>query len=235
MRTVFILVLSAMGWLGGVPALAAEYQNSPERQAAQPKDWGPWLGPFREKLIPKLMEDFGERYLYAKANRALPPPATGEDRVVFLGDSITDRWDLEASFPGRPFVNRGVGSQITAQMLLRFHADVIALKPRAVVILAGINDLQRFLQVQSLDEIEANFAAMDEMARANGVRVVFCALLPVNNYTDNARDMLTERRPDEIPALNAWLAAYAVAHGAQFADYSPALIDAKGLLRAEFT
>lgn len=235
MRTLVPLVLSIAVGLGSVPALAADYQSSPERQAAAPKDWGPWLGPFREKLVPKLMEDFGEQYLYADADKDLPPPATDEDRVVFLGDSITDRWDLRSFFPGRSFVNRGIGSQITPQMVLRFHADVIALKPRAVVILAGVNDLQRFLQVQSLEQIEANFVAMDEIARANGVRVMFCSILPVNNYTDNARNTLAERRPDEILALNAWLRAYAASHGAEFADYYPALIDGRGLMRAEFT
>lgn len=214
---------------------ADPYQSSPPRQTAAPKDWGPWLGPYREKLVPKLMEDFGEQYLYAPANAALPAPKAGENRVVFLGDSITDLWDLNRDFPGRPYVNRGIGSQITPQMLLRFHADVIALRPKVVVILAGVNDAQRFLQNQTLEQIEANFVAMDEIARANGVRVVFASVLPVNNYTENARTVVAERHPDELRALNAWLADYAAGHGAGFANYYPALVDEHGLMRAEFT
>jgi lysophospholipase L1-like esterase len=215
--------------------LADSYQSSPPRQTAAPKDWGPWLGPFRESLVPKLMEDFGEQYLYAPANAALAQPKAGEARVVFLGDSITDRWNLQQDFPGRPYVNRGIGSQITPQMLLRFHADVVALKPRVVVILAGVNDVHGVLQVETLDQIKANFTAMFEIARANGVAVVFSSVLPVNNYTDNARTVLAERHPDELRALNAWLLNYAATHGAQFADYYPVLADAKGLMRADFT
>ncbi|MGN6375901.1 MAG: hypothetical protein ACTHMG_10130, partial [Sphingomonas sp.] len=104
-------------------ALAQDgYQSSPPRQTAvKERDWGPWLGPFRQSLIPKLMQDFGEQYLYAPADRALPPPAAGEQRVVFMGDSITDRWNLARYFPGQPYINRGIGSQITPQMVLRFH------------------------------------------------------------------------------------------------------------------
>lgn len=227
------LLLAALAFTS--PAFAQAYQSSPPRQAAKPKDWGPWLGPYRESIAPKLLEDFGEQYLYAPANAALPPPKAGEARVVFLGDSITDRWDLGRDFPGRPYVNRGIGSQITPQMLLRFHADVIALKPRVVVILAGVNDMHGVFQVETLDQIKANFVAMSEIARANGVAVVFSAILPVNNYTDNARTVLADRHPDQLRALNAWLRDYAAAHDAQFADYYPALADANGLMRAEFT
>lgn len=91
------------------PPSPTDYRSSPERRVVVDKDWGPWLGPFRAKLVPSLMQDFGERYIYAAANRALPPPKPGERRVVFLGDSITDRWNLAASFPGEPYVNRGIG------------------------------------------------------------------------------------------------------------------------------
>ncbi|MEC7932536.1 MAG: GDSL family lipase, partial [Pseudomonadota bacterium] len=77
-----------------VQAEPEAYQSSPARRAVVEKQWGPWLGPFRAKLVPSLMRDFGERYLYAPANAALPAPRPGEQRVVFLGDSITDRWNL---------------------------------------------------------------------------------------------------------------------------------------------
>lgn len=218
-------------------ALAApgDYQSSPERRTVVEKDWGPWLGPFRAKLMPSLMQDFGERYLYAPANAALPAPKQGEQRVVFLGDSITDRWNLAASFPGKPYVNRGIGSQVTAQMLLRFHQDVIALKPKVVVILAGINDVQGFLQQESPEQIEANWEAMADLAEAHHIKVVFGSILPVNDYTEAAKDVVKERKPEELVALNSWLRTFCAAHGYGFADYHAALVDRNGLMAAAYT
>ncbi|MDB5704018.1 MAG: hypothetical protein JWN66_1134 [Sphingomonas bacterium] len=213
----------------GAPAFAQDhYQSSPERRIVVDKDWGPWLGPYRATLVPSLMQDFGERYLYAPVNRALPPPRPGERRVVFLGDSITDLWDLSRSFPGKPYVNRGIGSQVTAQMLLRFHQDVIALRPAAVVILAGVNDLQGVLQQETAEQIETHYEAMADLADRHGIAVVFGSILPINNYTDNARDMLKERDP-------ATLRAFCRRRGYGFADYYPALADAHGLLRRDLT
>lgn len=219
-----------------VPAAAQDhYQSSPARRTVSEKDWGPWLGPYRAKLVPSLMQDFGERYLYAAANSALPPPRPGERRVVFLGDSITDLWDLSKSFPGKPYVNRGIGSQVTAQMLLRFHQDVVALHPAAVVILAGVNDLQGVLQQETEQQIEANYEAMADLADRHRIRVVFASLLPINNYTDNARDMLKERDPARLRALNTWLKAFCRKRGYAFADYFPALADEHGLLQRDLT
>jgi lysophospholipase L1-like esterase len=206
------------------------YQSSPERRTVQDKDWGPWLGPFRARLVPSLMQDFGERYIYAAADRALPPPRPGERRVVFLGDSITDRWNLAASFPGKPYVNRGIGSQVTAQMVLRFHQDVVALQPSAVVILAGINDVQGFLQQETPEQIETNWEAMADVADRHGIKLVFGSLLPVNNYTDKAREVLVERKPAELRALNAWLRQFCAHRGYGYADYYARLVDGSGLL-----
>jgi lysophospholipase L1-like esterase len=206
------------------------YQSSPERRTVAEKDWGPWLGPFRAKLVPSLMQDFGERYLYAEADKALPPPRPGERRVVFIGDSITDRWNLARSFPGKPYVNRGIGSQVTAQMVLRFHQDVVALKPSAVVILAGINDVQGFLQQESDAGIEANWEAMADLADAHGIRVVFGSVLPVHGYTQAARDVPKERDPARLKALNAWLKAFCRRRRYAYADYWPVMADANGML-----
>lgn len=218
------------------PATAAEhYQSSPERRIVVEKDWGPWLGPFRAKLVPSLMQDFGERYVYQPANAALPPPRKSERRVVFLGDSITDRWNLAASFPGRPYVNRGIGSQVTAQMLLRFHQDVVSLHPSVVVILAGINDVQGFLQSETPAQIEANWEAMADLADAHDVAVVFGSLLPVNNYTEAARNVVAERKPEELRVLNAWLRAFCSKRGYAYADYYAELVDERGLLNHEYT
>ena len=216
-------------------AAPAAYQSSPTRRVVAERDWGPWLGPFRDKLVPSLMRDFGERYLYQAANRLLPPPRHDERRVVFIGDSITDRWNLAESFPGRPYVNRGVGSQVTAQMLLRFHQDVIALRPAVVVILAGVNDVQGFLQEETPEQIESNWEAMADLADAHGIKVVFGSLLPVNDYTPNARDVVRERNPATLRALNAWLHGFCARRGYRYADYHAALVDRRGLLDARYT
>jgi len=231
-----------IGWLLptalilATPAFAAtQYQSSPERRTVAEKDWGPWLGPFRAKLIPSLMQDFGERYLYQPANALLPPPRPGEDRVVFLGDSITDRWNLAASFPGRPYINRGIGSQVSAQTLLRFHQDVVALKPAAVVILIGTNDVQGFLQQETQAQIKANWEAMADLANAHGIAVVFGSLLPVNDDGEAARNVVKERNPAELRALNAWLRAFCDRRGYGYADYHAALVDARGLMDPRYT
>ena len=232
-----LAVLLAGALMFGASGASAQdrYQSSPERRVVVEKKWGPWLGPFRAKLVPSLMRDFGERYLYAPANAALPPPRPGEKRVVFLGDSITDLWELPRFFPGKPYVNRGIGSQVTAQMLLRFHQDVVALKPSAVVILAGVNDVQGFLQQETAAQIETNYEAMADIATRHGIHIVFGSILPVNNYTDNAKSMLEERHPEELREINRWLAAFCRKRGYQYADYYSALVDDHGLLRRDLT
>lgn len=227
------LLLAAMS--AATTAWADDYQSSPPRIEATPKDWGPWLGPYRAKVTAKMLEDFGEQYLYAPLNDTLPAPAAGEQRVVFIGDSITDKWDLGRFFPGKPYVNRGIGGQVTAQLVVRFHADVVNLHPAAVVILAGVNDPQGAFQMPTEAEIEMNYAAMAEMATANGIKPIFTAILPVNNYTDNARTVLEDRKPDELNRLNAWLAAYCALHHYGFIDYGPLLRDDRGLLKAGLT
>ena len=228
-------LLPAMFLVLAPAALAEDYQSAPPRQPAVEKDWGQWLGPYRAGIVAKMGEDFGEQYIYAAQNADLAAPAADEQRVVFLGDSITDRWNLTKFFPGKPYVNRGIGGQVSPQMLVRFHADVVALKPRAVVILAGINDIQGALQVETEAQIAANYTAMAEIAEANGIKPIFTLLMPVNNYTPNAVTMLEDRKPERVAWLNAWLSGFCQAHGYGLIDYGPLLRDDKGLLKAEYT
>jgi lysophospholipase L1-like esterase len=222
--------------LAAAVAVPDHYQSSPERKAfVEDRRYNHWEADYLAKLWSAMHRDFGEKYLYAAADRALPPPRPGEKRVVFLGDSITDLWNLARFFPGKPYINRGIGGQVTAQMVLRFHQDVVDLKPAAVVILAGINDLHGALQRESDEGIEANWEAMADMAQAHHIKVVFASVMPVNNYTDNARDMLVDRDPKRIRALNAWLADFCKRRGFQYADYYRAAVNADGLLRADLT
>ena len=225
-----------LGLAAAAAAEPAHYQSSPERRTfTDDRSYDHWSAEYFTKLWSAMKQDFGEKYLYATADKALPPPAPGEKRVVFIGDSITDLWNLGHSFPGKPYVNRGIGGQVTAQMVVRFQQDVIALKPAAVVILAGINDLNGGLQRETDEGIEQNMQAMADMADAHHIKVVFATIMPVNNYTDNARNMLTDRDPKRIRAINAWLAAFCRQRGYGLADYYSATVNRDGLLRTELT
>ena len=109
----------------------------------------------------------------------------GENRVVFMGDSITEGWHFDGpspAFAGKPYINRGISGQTTPQMVLRFHQDVIALQPKVVVILAGTNDIAGNTGPMTLEQTEDNLAAMAEMATANHIRVVLCSVLPAFDY-----------------------------------------------------
>ncbi len=120
------------------------------------------LEQYREGLIPLWMNDFGNLGRYREANAKLGLTNANEDRVVFMGDSITDIWKLDKSFPGKPYINRGIGGQTTPQMLIRFRPDVIDLDPKVVVILAGTNDIAGNTGPMTLEEIEANMKTMTE-------------------------------------------------------------------------
>jgi len=179
------------------------------------------------------MNDFAELSHYRAANAALPPPTAGESRVVFFGDSITEAWPLERDFPGKPYVNRGISGQTTSQLLLRLREDVIDLGARAVVILAGTNDIAGNTGPISLREIEENFESMAELARAHGVRLVFSSILPVHNYTPGSDENFDLRPPEKIVALNHWMEGYCRANGLVYLDYFSAMVDEHGLMRRE--
>jgi len=160
--------------------------------------------------------------------------------VVFLGDSITDRWDDEGSggfFPGRHYVNRGIGGQTTPQMLIRLRPDVLSHHPKVMVLLAGTNDIAGNTGPMSDQDVEQNIAAMAELSAANGVKVVLAGILPISDYHQKP-DQVPQviRRPmSRIAAINAWITQYAAAHGHVFLDYAPGISDARGMLKAEFS
>ena len=166
---------------------------------------------------------------YRAANAALGAPAPGERRVVFMGNSITEGWAtlFPQEFAGKPYIGRGISGQTTPQMLLRFRQDVVALKPAVVVILAGTNDIAGNTGPSTLKMIEDNIASMTEIARANGIRVVLCSVLPVWDYPWRKG---LEPAP-KIIALNAWLKGYASRAHATYADFHAAMSDDRGGMR----
>jgi len=184
----------------------------------------------REKL---MLNDFGELGHFRDANAALPPPRPGEKRVVFFGDSITAGWPLDQFFPGRPYLNRGIGGQTTSQALVRFRQDVIDLRPAAVVILLGTNDIAGNTGAISVGDIEKNLASMAELARVHHIAVVFSSVTPVHDYTPQSDIAFPLRPPATIRQLNEWLKAHGPELGATYLDYSSAMIDEAGLLRRE--
>ena len=190
------------------------------------------LEQYREGLIKLWMNDYGNLGRYRDANAKLGPPTAGENRVVFMGDSITDIWKLEQSFPGKPYVNRGIGGQTTPQMLIRFRPDVIDLNPKVVVILAGTNDIAGNTGPMTLGEIEGNLESMAELARAHSIRVVLSSVLPVNDYTERAKLYFPLRSPKEILELNRWIKDYAARNSCVYLDYFSAMVDDKGMLQA---
>lgn len=169
---------------------------------------------------------------YASDNSKVPAP--GKDpRIVFTGDSITERWRLNEYFPGQDLINRGISGQTSTQILARFEQDVVALHPKAVVILAGTNDLALGIPAA---QIEDNLAAMGDVAKARGIKVAFASLLPVSDYhkdTDPRNERTPTRPPATIRAINQWLADKAKAEGFTYIDYYSALVDTSGMFQTD--
>jgi lysophospholipase L1-like esterase len=182
----------------------------------------------------QTLQDWPALARYHDANLTLPPPASSENRVVFMGDSITDAWIRlsPAFFKENPYIDRGISGQTTPQMLIRFRPDVIALSPKVVVILAGTNDIAGNTGPMSLEMIEDNYASMAELAKAHGIRVVFSSVMPVCDYH---RPQTERRPPAKILALNEWLKSYCERNNLVYLDYYSAMIDDQKMLQKEIT
>jgi lysophospholipase L1-like esterase len=185
------------------------------------------------------LQDWNQLGRYNPANQQLRNLPADPKRVIFMGDSITDLWRLEEFFPGKPFVNRGIGGQTTPQMLVRMYPDVINLKPAAMVLLAGTNDIARNTGPMTAEMIQQNIMAMTEFAQHHGIKVILCSLLPVSDYPflrqqsgqAQPRIKMTEGRPPaDILKLNSWIKDYAERVNATYVDYFSAVVDQKGWL-----
>ena len=191
----------------------------------------------RADRLQSRLSDFPNFARYREANSQLAPPAKDEKRVVFMGDSITDGWKLNLEFPGQPYVNRGISGQTTPQMLLRFRPDVIELKPKVVVILAGTNDISGNTGPTTLAAIKGNLTSMVDLAHANGINVVLATVMPVSDYNKNASGVpivrTIQRPPAQIAELNAWIKQFCSERNLVYLDYFSAMADDKGLLKAD--
>ena len=226
-----------------VNASGLRAQSQPEAQAPQPCDCSA-IESMKAKLeaLGKRLNDWPDLAHYREENAKLAAPVEGEQRVVFMGDSITNMWVLPrfgGFFPGKPYIGRGIGGQTTPQMLLRFREDVILLRPKVVVILAGTNDIAGNTGPITIEETEGNLASMAELARAHGIRVVLSSVMPVSNYghdgNGNPIDMRIKRPPEKILELNVWIKKYAAEKGDVYLDYFSAMVDDQGLLKKELS
>ena len=243
-RLAILTVVALAALVSGTHLIAQEPASVPETKApaptktAPPQNAAPGLTvpapppvapPSATQYNPKM--DWAWLARFKDADSALTPPAPGEKRVVFMGDSITQGWKIEGPdgyFPGKPYINRGISGQTTPQMLVRFRPDVIDLKPKVVVILAGINDIAGNTGPETLEEIEGNLASMAELAAAHHIRVVMCSVLPAFDFPWSPGK---EPAP-KVLALNAWMKGYAAENGHVYVDYHSAMKDERDGLPA---
>jgi acyl-CoA thioesterase I len=205
------------------------------------------------KSLADQLQDWNQLGRYHQVNEELKQQPADPRRVVFMGDSITDLWNLPDYFKDQPYLNRGIGGQTTPQMLVRMYPDVIDLKPAAMVLLAGINDIARNTGPETAGMIEENIMAMTELAQQHGIKVILCSVMPVSDYPflrqesgrgpqpppaprggrgPMMRMKMTENHPPgDILKLNMWMKDYASHHNAIYVDYFSALVDQKGWLK----
>ena len=195
---------------------------------------GPTVAELEQRLnaYARMLRDFAGLTRYGSENAELPKPSPGEDRVVFLGDQITESWRTAGRFfPGKPYLNRGITGQTTAQMLIRFRQDVVALRPKAVIIQGGSNDIASQFTPGTEALILDNVRSMTEIAKANGIRVIIASVTPV---CDCVTDQTTTRPQGKLIGLNGALRDYAAESGSVFLNYYAALVNGRDF-RAELT
>lgn len=212
-------------------ALASQAQNSQTANPAPPKTIEQ-LTKENEQLI-RTKNDWPNFGRYRDANTKLGLPGANEQRVVFMGNSITDAWIRVSPefFEGKPYIDRGISGQTTPQMLVRFRADVINLKPKVVLILGGTNDIAGNTGPSTLEMIEDNLASMAELGKANGIKVILSSVLPVYDYPWKRGLEPAEK----IVELNKWIKEYAAKHGCDYLDYYSSVVDERKGMKAAYS
>jgi lysophospholipase L1-like esterase len=249
-----IVILLLTGMLMSIPAKCqlVEQYNPPQSNCC--------LAMSARGLADQLL-DWNQIGRYGAENQELKKQPPEPKRVLFMGDSITDFWRLAEYFPGKPYVNRGISGQTTPQMLVRLYPDVIDLKPAAMVVLAGINDISQNTGPATAEMVEQNIMAMAELAQHHGIKVILCSILPVSDYPflnqqggrgvqppaaqgpgrggqrgPAMRMKVTDTHPPgDILKLNAWMKDYASRVNAYYADYFTVLADERGWLKENFS
>ena len=172
---------------------------------------------------------------YAEQDAHLAAPKPDKPRVVFLGDSITDLWRLNEYFPDRDVVNRGISGQTTGQMLGRVQSDVMRLRPSALLVLGGTNDIARGT---SLATVEDNLTMIADLADFRGIKVILASVLPVSDYHQDADANFARthlRPPGTIKSLNSWIQSFCAQRQFQYLDYYSAMVDPNGFLPADMS
>jgi lysophospholipase L1-like esterase len=182
---------------------------------------------------PSILQDWPYLIKYRLENATINEKHPIENRIVFMGDSITEFWgDLHPEFfEGKNYINRGISGQTTPQMLIRFRADVIELKPKAVVILAGGNDIAGNTGPSTLEMIMNNLISMMELSKVHQIKVILCSVLPANFFYWNPK----EKPADRIIELNTILKEYALSNKIPFVDYYWAMVDEQRGLKTELS
>ncbi len=227
-RALFLLLLCSL-------AVCQETPQLPPAGSVKPQMPEPKTLEQAQQVISqqwRRLEDWPQLGRYRQSNAEVGAPRPGENRVVFLGDSITDGWHLAEYFPGKPYINRGISGQTTPQMLIRMQPDVVALAPKVVVILAGTNDIAGNTGPMSLADIENNYASIADLARAHNIRVVFSSVLPVHDKSPRGPQS-PRRSPEEIKQLNTWLQRYCADNHLVYLDYYTHMLGPDGMLRTE--
>jgi len=178
----------------------------------------------RVTALRRILSDYGGLTRYGSENAELPRPRPGENRVVFFGDDATEKWKDAGFFAGKPYLNRGISGQNSAQLLLRFRQDVIGLAPAVVVIHAGSNDLARMLGPGTRGTFADNVMTMTELAKAHGILVVLASILPV---CDCFTEQTSLRSPVRLSDFNEWLQEYTKSSGAVYLDYFAGLAEGR--------
>jgi lysophospholipase L1-like esterase len=246
-QQMFLLIISFSLISGGARAQLADEFNPPPANCC--------LAMTARSLADQLL-DWNQLGRYHKANQELKKQPFEPGRVVFMGDSITEFWRLDEYFPGKSYIDRGISGQTTPQMLVRMYPDVIELKPAAMVLLAGINDISRNTGPETAEMIEQNIMAMTELAQHHGIKVILCSLTPVSDYPFLAQSVQPQTQPPaafpgrgpmrrmkmtdghppaDILKINTWMKEYAARVNAIYADYFSAMVDDRGWLKEGYS